>query len=89
VFPILLSMDLAKSREFYHETLGLEILAGGKPRAVFAGNDHLALGLLHAISEAGLRVPEDIAVIGFDDVLWSGLVRASAIERAAGFPGNR
>jgi DNA-binding LacI/PurR family transcriptional regulator len=48
---------------------GLEILAGGKPRAVFAGNDHLALGLLHAISEAGLRVPEDIAVIGFDDVL--------------------
>lgn len=48
---------------------GLEILAQPRPRAVFAGNDHLALGLLHAISEAGLRVPDDIAVIGFDDVL--------------------
>jgi len=48
---------------------GLEILAQPRPRAVFTGNDHLALGLLHAISEAGLRVPDDIAVIGFDDVL--------------------
>ena len=48
---------------------GLKILAQGMPRAVFAGNDHLALGLLHAISEAGLRVPDDVAVMGFDDVL--------------------
>ncbi|WIB13221.1 substrate-binding domain-containing protein [Curtobacterium sp. MCPF17_052] len=36
--------------------------------AVFAGNDQMALGVLHAFAEEGLRVPDDIAVIGFDDV---------------------
>ena len=36
--------------------------------AVFAGNDHLALGILRALHERGRRVPEDISVVGFDDV---------------------
>lgn len=36
--------------------------------AVFAGNDQMALGVLHAFAEEGLRVPDDIAVVGFDDV---------------------
>jgi len=36
--------------------------------AVFAGNDQMALGVLHAFAEEGLRVPDDVAVIGFDDV---------------------
>jgi catechol 2,3-dioxygenase-like lactoylglutathione lyase family enzyme len=35
VFPILLSKDLAKSREFYHETLGLDILRHDEERIVF------------------------------------------------------
>lgn len=38
------------------------------PDAVFCFNDHLALGVLRAIYEAGYRVPEDIAVVGFDDI---------------------
>jgi LacI family transcriptional regulator len=38
----------------------------GPPEAVFAASDALALGALAAIQEAGLRVPEDVAVIGFD-----------------------
>lgn len=37
-----------------------------KPDAVFAVSDSLAAGALRAIAQAGLRVPEDIAVIGFD-----------------------
>jgi LacI family transcriptional regulator len=41
--------------------------------AVFAGNDTMAYGALLAISEAGLHVPEDIAVIGLDDLEFSGL----------------
>lgn len=46
-----------------------ELLAGFPlPRAVFATNDMMALGALVAIREAGLRVPEDIAVAGFDDI---------------------
>jgi LacI family transcriptional regulator len=38
------------------------------PTAVFAVNDLAALGAIHAISEAGLRVPQDISVIGFNDL---------------------
>lgn len=43
--------------------------AGGDlPDAVFAANDYLALGIIQAARGAGLRVPEDLAVVGFDDV---------------------
>ena len=36
--------------------------------AVFSSNDQMALGLLHAIRDAGLDVPGDISVVGFDDI---------------------
>jgi LacI family transcriptional regulator len=36
--------------------------------ALFAGNDQMALGALHVADRMGLRVPEDIAVIGYDDI---------------------
>jgi DNA-binding LacI/PurR family transcriptional regulator len=36
--------------------------------AVFCANDQMALGLLRALAEAGRQVPEDVSVIGFDDV---------------------
>jgi DNA-binding LacI/PurR family transcriptional regulator len=36
--------------------------------AVFTANDHIALGLLRALSEHGRRVPEEISIVGFDDV---------------------
>jgi DNA-binding LacI/PurR family transcriptional regulator len=38
------------------------------PDAIFAYNDLIAIGAMHAIVEADLRVPDDIAVIGFDDI---------------------
>lgn len=38
------------------------------PDAVFAGGDTIAIGAMDAIRSAGLRVPEDIAVVGFDDL---------------------
>lgn len=41
--------------------------------AVFAANDAMAYGALQAIWEAGLSVPDDIAIIGFDDLEFSGL----------------
>jgi LacI family transcriptional regulator len=45
-----------------------ELLAADPPPdAVFAQNDLMALGALQAIAEAGLRVPEDVAIVGFDD----------------------
>lgn len=38
------------------------------PTAIYGSNDNVAIGALKAILEAGLRVPEDIAIVGFDDV---------------------
>jgi len=38
-----------------------------RPTAIFCQNDKMAMGCIAAIKEAGLRVPEDISVIGFDD----------------------
>jgi LacI family transcriptional regulator len=45
------------------------------PTAVFAANDLLAMGAMTALLDAGLRVPEDIAIIGFDDIPAAKLVR--------------
>lgn len=45
-----------------------------RPTAVFAANDLIAMGALMAIHEAGLRVPEDVAVVGFDDIPAAKLV---------------
>ena len=39
-----------------------------RPQAVFAVNDAMALGVIRAVREEGLRVPEDLAVVGFDDI---------------------
>lgn len=39
-----------------------------RPRAIFAANDAMAVGALSALRDAGVRVPEDIALAGFDDV---------------------
>jgi LacI family transcriptional regulator len=45
------------------------LLRGGRPpTAVVCSNDWTAIGALHAIDEAGLRVPEDVSLVGFDDI---------------------
>lgn len=46
-----------------------ELIEGKKvPTAVFASYDNMALGVMKAICEYGLRIPEDISVIGFDNI---------------------
>jgi len=42
------------------------------PRAVFAENDLLALGILQGVKASGLSVPGDVAVVGFDDIPFAG-----------------
>ncbi len=39
-----------------------------RPTAIFAGNDVMALGAIRAVNECGLKVPDDISVIGMDDI---------------------
>lgn len=41
---------------------------GSMPKAVFAASDLLALGAVRALKEKGLRIPEDVAIIGCDDI---------------------
>lgn len=38
------------------------------PTAVFVSNDYMAFGAMHALREAGLAVPDDVAIVGFDDI---------------------
>jgi DNA-binding LacI/PurR family transcriptional regulator len=42
--------------------------ADNRPTAIFASNDLMALSALEAIISSGLKVPDDIAVVGFDDI---------------------
>ncbi|WP_035839664.1 LacI family DNA-binding transcriptional regulator [Kitasatospora azatica] len=46
------------------------LLLAGEPdcTAVFAANDQMALGLLRALHESGKRVPQEVSVVGFDDI---------------------
>ena len=48
-----------------------------RPTALFAGNDLIALGALLAIRDSGLRCPEDISVIGFDDLDFAEIINPS------------
>jgi DNA-binding LacI/PurR family transcriptional regulator len=42
-----------------------------RPTAVFCYNDMTAIGLIHAAQQAGLSIPQDVAVVGFDDILFA------------------
>ncbi|MFC7787368.1 LacI family DNA-binding transcriptional regulator [Microbacterium sp. MAHUQ-60] len=50
----------------------VRLLASGGVAAVFAANDQMALGALRAVAESGRRVPDDVAVVGFDDIADAG-----------------
>ena len=45
------------------------------PTAIFASNDDMAMGVMDAIRHRGLRVPDDVSVIGFDDIPQASLIR--------------
>jgi DNA-binding LacI/PurR family transcriptional regulator len=51
-----------------HDAMARILQSGVSPTAVLASNDLTAIGAMGAIHEAGLRVPDDISVVGFDDI---------------------
>nr|WP_269205249.1 substrate-binding domain-containing protein [Motilibacter aurantiacus] len=64
--------ELVAAGDFFHDG-GAEAMRGllalpERPDGVFGCSDLMALGAMSAIGDAGLRVPDDIAVVGFDDV---------------------
>jgi signal transduction histidine kinase/AraC-like DNA-binding protein len=66
----LVAYGLHNVRESYHALQKL-LDEGVDFTAVLASNDESAIGVLHALADAGRRVPQDVAVIGFDDVLYA------------------
>lgn len=61
----------------YERTLKLLKNSKNAPTAIFAGNDMVALGAMWAAEEAGLSVPEDLALVGFDDLAIANYPRIS------------
>ncbi len=47
---------------------GRELLTVRDFTAIFASNDQMALGLMHAVRDAGLEIPRDVSIVGFDDI---------------------
>lgn len=45
--------------------------SGNKFTAIFVASDNVAIGVKAALMEAGLRIPEDISLVGFDDIPWA------------------
>ncbi|OGN43726.1 MAG: LacI family transcriptional regulator [Caulobacterales bacterium RIFCSPHIGHO2_01_FULL_70_19] len=67
-------VDGAFTKASGHEA-GVQLAAmRPRPDGVFAANDNMAIGAMLALQEAGVRVPEDLAIVGFDDVPLAGLV---------------
>ncbi|WP_068032345.1 LacI family DNA-binding transcriptional regulator [Nocardia mexicana] len=61
----------------------LAATANGRPEAIFCANDLLAIGVLQALTLHGIRVPTDIALIGYDDIAFaqSALVPLSSVRQ--------
>ncbi len=62
--------DMARGAAAVEEILSLD----ERPTALFCYNDMTAIGALQALHESGVRVPEDISIVGFDDVPISSVV---------------
>lgn len=53
--------------EFGYEACSKWLREGTLPSAVFAGEDNIALGVINALMEAGIHIPETVAIVGYDD----------------------
>lgn len=61
-------LDVASGRDAGARLLGLS----ERPTAVFCANDLIGLGVLQALFAAGVRVPDDVALVGYDDIELAG-----------------
>jgi LacI family xylobiose transport system transcriptional regulator len=73
--------SLVRAGDFGHEAsyaAGLELLQlSNRPTAIFSGNDLQALAVYAAARKLGLRIPQDLSVVGFDDLPLSSWITPS------------
>ena len=75
--PIVTSIHHGQFSYESGEVIGQKILAdksGPRPSAIAAANDQIAIGILRAARDIGVKVPKDLSVTGFDDIALSTLV---------------
>jgi LacI family transcriptional regulator len=63
-------------------TCARELLSLGKPpTAIFASNDQMAMGVFQVAHEQGLRIPEDLSVVGFDNIMESSYMGLTTVDQ--------
>lgn len=70
------------------EVVGAVLSVADPPTALAADSDELAISVLAALSRAGLRVPEDVSLLGFDDHALAGRLGLSTVAQPAGLIGT-
>jgi len=73
--PALTARSERQTEEGGFHATGRLLRGGARPTALFCNNDAMAIGAMRAIYEAGLDIPGDISVVGFDDVPIAALLR--------------
>jgi LacI family transcriptional regulator len=58
-----------------YDSMAAWIQSGDVPAAIFAANDPAAIGAMSALSEAGLRIPEDVAIVGGGNIHYGDMLR--------------
>ena len=58
-----------------YESASMLVHAGSLPSAVFCANDTVALGAMRAFSDEGIRIPEDLSLVGFDNIEMASYVK--------------
>ena len=61
-----------------------------RPTAIFCANDHMAIGAMQMLEQAGLKVPQDVSLIGFDDTELCQVVvpRLTTVRQPVGLMGE-
>lgn len=79
-------MGITRKHSGYSEEAGYEAVQimkerGGLPEAIFCTNDAQAIGVMHALREDKMRIPEDIGVMGYDNIKTSHYLALSTIDQ--------